>query len=63
MQEAAEFVLGLIRSNVTSATENRELFRKGTDEAVFEQNGPFRMPTYRQHGITDFGVIHHPSTR
>ena len=60
VQEAAEFVLGLIRGNVTSATENRELFRKGTDEAVFEQTGPFRMPTFRQNGITDFGVVHHP---
>jgi multiple sugar transport system substrate-binding protein len=60
VQEAAEFVLGLIRGNLTAAAPNTELFRKGTDEAVFEQNGPFRMPTYRQNGITDFGVIHHP---
>jgi ABC-type glycerol-3-phosphate transport system substrate-binding protein len=60
VQEAVEFVLGLIRGNLTAGMENRELFRKGTDEAVFEQNGPFRMPTYRQNGITDFGVVHHP---
>lgn len=59
-QEAAEFVLDLIKSKVTADVETRELFQKGTDEAVFEQNGPFRMPTYRQKGITDFGVIHHP---
>lgn len=60
VQEAAEFALGLVRNKITSETENRELFRKGTDEAVFEQTGPFRMPTFRQNGITDFGVIHHP---
>ena len=60
VQETAEFVLGLIRGNLTAGMPNTELFRKGTDEAVFEQNGPFRMPTYRQNGITDFGVIHHP---
>ena len=58
--EATEFVLGLIKAGITSSTENGELFRKGADEAVFEQNGPFRMPTYRLAGITDFGVIHHP---
>jgi ABC-type glycerol-3-phosphate transport system substrate-binding protein len=60
VQEAAEFVVGLIKSNVTAPVESRELFQKATDEAVFEQNGPFRMPTYRLKGIADFGVIHHP---
>ncbi len=60
VQEAVEFIVGLIKANVTAPVESRELFQKGTDEAVFEQNGPFRMPTYRQKGITDFGVIHHP---
>jgi ABC-type glycerol-3-phosphate transport system substrate-binding protein len=59
-QEAIEFVVGLIKSGITSPTNNPELFQKGTDEAVFEQNGSFRMPTYRQNGVTDFGVVHHP---
>jgi len=60
VQEAAEFIVGLIKSSITSPVPNTELFQKGADLAVFEQNGPFRMPTYRQKGITDFGVIHHP---
>ena len=59
-QEALEFVVGLIKSSITSPTNNPELFQKGTDEAVFEQNGSFRMPTYRTNGIRDFGVVHHP---
>jgi ABC-type glycerol-3-phosphate transport system substrate-binding protein len=61
-QETAEFIVSVIKAGITSAAENgsRELFRKATDEAVFEQNGPFRMPSYRQVGITDFGVVHHP---
>jgi ABC-type glycerol-3-phosphate transport system substrate-binding protein len=59
-QEAIEFVVGLIKSSITSPTPNPELFQKGTDEAVFEQNGCVRLPTYRQNGITDFGIVHHP---
>jgi ABC-type glycerol-3-phosphate transport system substrate-binding protein len=58
--EAVEFLLGLMRGNVTSPVENTELFQKATDAAVFEATGPFRMPTFRQKGIHDFAVIHHP---
>jgi ABC-type glycerol-3-phosphate transport system substrate-binding protein len=58
--EATEFIVSLFRSNLTNPEGKTELFQQGTNATVFEQQGNFRLPTFRQKGITDVAVTHHP---
>ena len=60
-QDTINYLLDLFHINVTPPKMEGELFdkTKGTGVA-FESQGPYRIPTLRMHGITDFTVLPTP---
>jgi ABC-type glycerol-3-phosphate transport system substrate-binding protein len=58
--ETLEFLVGLVKAGVIPPDGSNELYRQATNDIVFESQGPFRIPTLRQVGAPDFGVVHTP---
>ncbi len=60
-QDTINYLLNLFHVQVTPAKMEGELFNKtkGTG-VVFESQGPYRIPTLRKSGITDFAVVPTP---
>jgi multiple sugar transport system substrate-binding protein len=57
--ETGEFMLNLIRSEISPPAQQANLFQTGRNQTVFEQQAPAIMPSLRQAGI-EFEVIHTP---
>jgi ABC-type glycerol-3-phosphate transport system substrate-binding protein len=60
MLQVMELIQGFIRSGVAPADGKTETYRDAKNDVVFEIQGPYRIPTFRQNSAPDFGVIHMP---
>ena len=58
--EVLEFLLHLVQSGLSPADGMANFYKKALNDVVFEQQGPYRMPTLRKNNAPDFGVTHHP---
>ncbi len=60
MLQVMELIQGFIRNGVAPADGKTETYRDAKNDVVFEVQGPYRIPTFRQNNAPDFGVIHLP---
>jgi len=58
--QVLELIQGFIRSGIAPADGKTETYRDAKNDVVFEVQGPYRIPTFRQNNAPDFGVIHLP---
>ena len=58
--QVMELIQGFIRSGIAPADGKTETYRDAKNDVVFEVQGPYRIPTFRQNNAPDFGVIHLP---
>ena len=58
--EVLEFLLRLVESGLSPPDGKANFYRDANNDVVFEQQGPYRMPTLRKNNAPDFGVTHHP---